>query len=201
MSIKREIAKKCKIKDLDKGRYVKREGWEPNYFETEYGRVSRVNMIGFIVGKDEQSLLFDDGTGTIPLRSFEELKKIKQEVGTLVLVVGKPRSFNEQSYIMPEIIKTIQNPKWMIHRKKELELRKKIRIQETPLKEEKLDEKPKESLIDTIMSKIIQLDQGNGVRISDVIEGFNITQGNKEINNLIEQGEIFEIKPGIVKII
>ena len=51
-SQRRQIAYKVKIGDLINGRYVREEGWQPNYIVIGDGRqVSRVNMIGIVVLK------------------------------------------------------------------------------------------------------------------------------------------------------
>lgn len=199
MSIKSEIARKCWIKDLLSGRYVKREGWESNYFETSVGRISRVNIIAVVISVQDNTIIIDDGTGMIQLRSFEQNKVFEQKPGDLVLVIGKPRSFNEEKYVVPEIIRKIDDNKWIEHRKLEL------RNTKPQLEEKKTEvikeEKPTTSQSDSLLKKIIELDTGNGVKISELLKFFDSNTINKTITQLIEEGEIFEIKPGIVKCI
>ena len=48
---KRQTAYKCTIATLNKGVFVKKQGWESNYLMTEYGDFSRVNIIAVIVDK------------------------------------------------------------------------------------------------------------------------------------------------------
>ncbi|MBC8494692.1 hypothetical protein H8D36_00900 [archaeon] len=201
MTLTRQTAKKCMIKDILEGRYVRREGWEPNYLETNYGKISRVNLMGLIIGADEYSLTLDDGSGQISLRSFEETTILKGKlVGDIVLVIGRPRLFNEQRFIVPEIIKKIVNPKWIKYRKLEL-TRAKITIKPNNEEQSISEVKTESNITDALIKKITELDKGNGTIIEELFKYFEESKANRTINQLIEQGEIFEIKPGIVKVI
>ena len=126
MAIKRETAIKCKILDVVNGRYIKREGWEANYLETALGRISRINIIGVVINNENKGLIIDDGSASIQLRDFEGKGFPHINTGVLVLVVGRPREFNEQKFIFPEIVKQIQNPKWAQLRLLELKNVKRI---------------------------------------------------------------------------
>jgi len=192
--IKRETAFKCKISDIINARYVKREGWEANYFDTSLGKISRINIIGVVVSKEEQVLVLDDGSGSIQLRNFENLDA---NIGELVLVIGRPRQYGDQTYIMPEIIKKT-TPEWAKYRLLELKNHKPVVIEE---KEENIEKKPSLSLADSILKKIAELDKGNGVRIDEILNHFKSGSADNTITQLIEEGEIFELKPGIVKMI
>ncbi|NQU98390.1 hypothetical protein HQ533_02900 [Candidatus Woesearchaeota archaeon] len=198
-TIRRQTAKKCRIKDILEGRYVKREGWEPNYFETSLGKISRANILGVVISADEESITVDDGTGKIQLRTFEKEKPFtKNKVGEIVLIIGKPRVFNEEKYIVTEIVKTIDNKRWVELRSLEL---KKIDTQPTNKEEIVSEKKEIVTIADDLIKKISELDNGFGVKIEEAIKEFDPIGANKTMNQLIEQGEIFEIKPGIVKII
>ena len=258
---KRETAIKCHIKDLLDGRFIKREGWEPSYIETKRGNISRVNIIGAIIKKEGEVLILDDGTGQIIIRSFEQDNKIaKTNVGEIQLIIGRPREFGDEKYIVPEIIKKIENSSWIMYRKLELQdetgpvVENKITITEEtsedkPVETEKIsqDEKPesepvktaeqpktqesvevednkiistsetkevlskpvkkieieeaKIDIVDSVLQKISELDAGVGVKIEDIIKHFEKESANATINKLIEQGDIFEVKPGIVKVL
>ena len=122
---KRQIAYKVKISDLITGHYVKEEGWEPNYVVTKKGNISRANIIGVIVLTSSEgsapSITIDDGSGQIIVRNFENPKIFENlNLGDPVLIIGRPRDFNG-IYIIPEIIKKIENKKWLDVRKKELD--------------------------------------------------------------------------------
>ena len=62
---KRQTAYKIRVKDILDSRYIKTEGFEPNYLEVDSQEISRVNIIGVVVEKSSQYnqgiLSLDDG--------------------------------------------------------------------------------------------------------------------------------------------
>ena len=71
-NVKRLTANKLLIKNILNSEYVKEEGWNPNYLKTEKWKVSKLQLIAFIIGVDNNSMTIDDSTGTIILRVFNE---------------------------------------------------------------------------------------------------------------------------------
>ncbi|MBU0471310.1 MAG: hypothetical protein KKF89_05895 [Nanoarchaeota archaeon] len=200
--VKRQTAKKCRIKDILEGRYIKREGWEPNYLETPIGKISRINIIGVVISLDENAITIDDGSGKIQLRTFEEKNNFKKnEIGEIIIVIGKPRVFNEQKYVVPEIIKKIKNLKWIEHRLLELKETKLKKVETTKPIIEENNSLNTINNTEEILKKICEMDKGMGVKIEELIKSSNHVNANNLINQMIEHGDIFEIKPGIVKII
>lgn len=208
-SQRRQIAYKVKIKDLVNGRYVKEEGWQPNYIIIGDGRqVSRVNLIGIVVLKpveesnNYQSIIIDDGSGKISVRSFEgDILKIPK-VGDVILLIGRPREYGNEKYVVPEIVRIIDNKKWIDVRKLEIELHsKKYRAKEDVVLEEEIIENKKENNADRIFKLIKDIDNGDGVDTEEIISKANVTGAEKIIANLLEEGEIFEIKPGKLKVL
>lgn len=204
--IKRQIAFKCNIVSLNNGVFVRKPGWESNYVMTDYGDFSRVNIIAVVVAKDENSLTLDDGTGNIVARTFDQREKFLDiNIGDLVLTVARPREFNNQIYLTVEIIKKIDKT-WINYRKKELNLIKKVREVNSLKKKE---EKPEALIVEntsTVSSKerlikiISQLDTGSGASIDDVITISKISNSEDIIQDMLLKGEIFEIKPGRLKL-
>ena len=148
---------------------------------------------------DNQNLIIDDGSGNIGLRSFEDNKTIeKLNIGESILVIGRPREFGNQRYIVIEIIKKIQEREWIELRKKELINTikpKENNIQTYNVKEEVITEE------ENLISIIKRLDKGDGIDINDVIEKSKDTDAERKINNMIKIGELFEIKPGKIKVL
>ena len=113
MEIKRLTAKKASIKELNSGKYIKREGFESSYILTNQGRkLSRVRILALIVGKfisdDEKyaAITLDDSTDTIRCKAFVNTKIFDGfGPGDLVDVFGKVREYNGEIYIMSEIIR------------------------------------------------------------------------------------------------
>ncbi|MBW2984922.1 hypothetical protein KY361_07405 [Candidatus Woesearchaeota archaeon] len=195
---KRQVAYKVRIKDILDGEYVKEEGWMPNYVRLVDGtRVSRVNIIGTVVLKtDEQnykSIIIDDASGKLPVRDFEERRLFNGvEIGDVILVIGRPREFGEK-YIVPEIIKKINDQGWIEVRRAEL------KKPELKVSEEKVDVIA--SPADRIFSLIKEADEGSGVDIEDIIKRSKISDAEKIIRGLLEEGEVFELKPGRIKVL
>ena len=209
----RSTATVCTIKDLIKNKFIKKQGWDPSYVLSNYGKIFRINIIGVVVSKNTNDCLLDDGTGKIILRSFTT--SFDSEIGDFVRVIGKPREFNNEIFINCEIIKKIKNKKWIDFRKKELTLRieQKTEVKEEyiqEVKEKPMNEKQfieKKTLVEkelTNAEKIIniieELDSKDGASMDKVISRSNIVDAEKLIKNLMEEGEIFQIKPGKLKV-
>ncbi len=201
---RRQIAYKIGIKDILNSKYIKTEGFNPNYLEIHEQEISRINIIGVIVQKSAldnyKNLTIDDGTGKISARVFENnilLEKI--DIGDVVLIIGRPREFSSEKYILIETIKKI-NPLWAKARK--LELIKNIKVANTSsnnnsfIKEEVVDLNPTNKIIRLIK----ELDKGDGVSI-ETISSKNIKDIDKIIDILLKEGDIFEIKPGKLKVL
>ncbi len=200
---KRQIAYKVKISDiLDKG-FAKDE-FSAGYIKLDKANVSRVNVIATVVYKSESSnystAIIDDGTGKILVRSFENFDKFsKIDVGDTILAIGKIREFNNERYIMPEIFKKINNVGWVNVRKLELENTK--ISDDVKIKDKRLIAEVSTNVNEEIYLLIKSLDKGDGVPIDDVISNSNDVEAENIINKLLENGDVFEIKPGRLKIL
>jgi RPA family protein len=206
---KRQIAYKIRIKDILNGRYINEEGWTPNYVETANGKkVSRVNVMGIVVAKEEdnvtgyKSVLIDDSTGKIPARSFGEESGMMQriQIGDIVIAIGRPREYGSERYLALEIIKKINDKRWIEVRRLELDSKieeKKEAAGETSAVEESVVN-GKESIYDKIIDFIKRKDNGEGVNFEDIIKEFN---NEDAVKSLLSEGELFEIRPGRVKVL
>lgn len=231
-SQKRQVAYKVRINDILNGQYVKEEGeWVPNYIQIRDKKVSRINLIAVIVSKQEeennnqQNLLIDDGSGRISIRSFEGGEGFSEiNVGDFVMVIGRPREYFNEKYIVSEILKKVDNPLWVEVRKLELGDKGEIKEQTEVTKSEVVnDGRASEEEVnrikdsknpsgitvdlgeDDINKKIFDLikgiDSGGGADTQEVITKLNTDDGEQIITRLLEQGEVFEIKPGKLKIL
>jgi len=210
---KRQVAYKIRIKDILDGKYVREEGdWVPNYIEIGNRKISRANIIATVVAKQPlegtnyQSILVDDGSGKIIVRSFEENDSFKDiKIGDFVLIIGRPREYLNEKYIVAEIIKKIENPLWIEVRKLELENKKEIHKKDENKNKVEQIVTEEETIQDDINSKIFRLikemDQGNGVEIDEVVSKSKVEKAEEIINKLLRAGEIFEIKPGKLKVL
>ena len=211
---KRQVAHKVPIMQINQGEYVKQQGWEPNYILLPTNeKVSRVNIIAAVTSISSDapfnSVIVDDGTGSIELRSFEE-KNIteKLQIGQVVNVIGRPRLFGTEKFIVPEIIRQIQNPKWIQVRSFEIKRhtfthKTDVEITNTTKEPVKVEEKIEDpsSDYDKIIKLIKEKDSGQGVDTQILIKELNQPKAEDIINKLLELGEIFETQPGKIKVL
>ena len=127
--MKRMTAVRATISDVVNGTYGDDNG---AHVTSSYGvELRRVVLVGFVVSKFSSepeggkkritSITLDDGTETIRINVFGEeesalLQGVKQDI--LVLVIGKVRrsknpKYEEDVYIIPEIVKEIKDPNYM----------------------------------------------------------------------------------------
>jgi len=199
---KRNIAFKFRIGDILIGKPII-DGERFSFLELGDKKIVRVNLIGNIVEKYESEgekkysvLTLDDGSGQITLRTFgddtEKFKNINQ--GQTVLVIGLLRYFNNELYISPEIIRE-QDPKYLLVRKLEIE-KDKSRNSEPVAREQKIAVKVK--ILGTIKSSEV----GGGIEVDKIIMSLRDISPviiNQEIQKLLEEGIVFEPRPGKVR--
>lgn len=229
---KRQVAFKVSIADILNNPYKKEEGWLPNYVLVGSKKVSRANIIGVIVSKesgdgDSENFVIDDGSDRVSLRFFKPDDLIN--VGDVVNVIGRPREFGSDRYLVPEIMKRIKDTGWVQVRKKELMLdkheinRDKINlnknVQESPVDKETVSGSDVESTKLETVSSIVEsedftespqglildtikkLDDGSGVSFEDASVKSGVDSAEKWIKRLLETGDIFEVKPGRYKVL
>ena len=201
----RETAKICSVNDLLVGEYVVQEGWLPNYIKINDRKLSRVNIMGFVVEKPSPfRFLLDDGTGSISVNDFNNTKKTANlKVGDPVLVVGRPRKANEETFISCEIANPDQlkeNPEWLKIRKQQLNNPEKIIEPKETLKEEIVPNQAINLTGDEIIDFVKKKDSGEGCSIESIIDYFG-KEADDLIITLLSMGEVFEIKPGKIKVL
>ena len=199
---KRQTAYKLRVKDILDSKYIKTSGMEPNYIEIGLKQISRVNILGVVVEKSEinnyKALAIDDGSGRIPVRVFDDKIFLSNvEVGDIVNLIGRPREFSSEKYVIIEAIKKT-NHAWA--RVRNLELQKNGNDNWTdkaiPDKENGIGLNPKNKII--LMIK--ELDNGDGVLIENILSK-NVDGAEKIIDALLKEGNIFEVKPGKLKVL
>ena len=107
---KRLTAIKTSIGPIIHGKYIAQEGFEPNYVQTEHGRLSRVRVLGTVVDKFVSesgklaALTIDDGTATIRSKAFGGIAVFSSiETGAIVDVVGRVKEYQGEIYLSPEL--------------------------------------------------------------------------------------------------
>lgn len=196
---KRNVAFKLRIGDLALGKSVFDNGKFIS-LELENKKIIRVNVVGNIVEKYDSEgekkfsvFTLDDGSGQIKIRAFgDDVAKFKEiPQGLTVVVIGVLRNFNNETYILPEIIKE-QNPKYLLARK--LELEKDRTLTAPPIEKSQIF-----AIRDKIMDSIKNSEMEGGLETDKII--LNLREAspeiiNQEIKKLLEDGVIFEPRPG-----
>jgi len=215
----RHTALKVWIRWLTEGKFISNPGWESNHILYDDIKIGRANIVGVVVQKSASKVLnydyivVDDGTGRIAVRAFEERQMLQDlQIGDLVNVIGRPREYGAEAYLVPEIARTIEDPLWAEVRKRELE-----HVPSTPLKpaQERIatetvpwqpDSKKEEddAIItprDKLLATIRALDGGDGVDVETILAKTADAQAGKMLQGMLLRGDIFEVKPGRIKIL
>ncbi len=129
---KRETAYKLRIGDVLRGKPIlsSEEGRERfNFLELGNNKIVRVNVVGNIIDKFQSEgekkfafLTLDDASGQINAKTFGQDVSMFENIsqGHTVMLIGLLRVFNNELYILPEIIKII-DPRYLLIRKLEIE--------------------------------------------------------------------------------
>lgn len=118
-------AVRASISDITNGKYGDDNG--PHVVSPFGVELRRVVVVGFVVNKfyregdgaDKkrfESITIDDGTDTIRVKVWGDedaalLEGVKENI--LTLVVGKVRNFEDETYIIPEIVRELTDPNYM----------------------------------------------------------------------------------------
>ena len=193
--MKRHVAFKLRIGSILSGKPVF-EGEKLKNLEVNGRNVSRVNLIANITDKYIQegdkkfgSVTLDDATGQIKIKLFgEDVKKFEElNQGDTVLVVGMVRSWNNEVYITPEIIKK-KEPAYLLVRKLEAEAEQPKTLEKGQIAE----------LKDKILVMVKEAEKDGGIDIEKIILELKEPPAviNSEIKKLLEDGIAYEPRPG-----
>lgn len=200
---KREIAYKLRIGEILRGKPAisTADGRERfNFLELGDRKIVRVNVVANVIDKfiseGEKrfaTLTLDDASGQINAKTFGEDVKLFEEInqGTTLMIIGVLRIFNNELYILPEILKPI-DPRYLLVRKLEIE-------KEMPKEEAKPEEIV--AVKDQIIARIKQEEPNEGIDTEKLVMEIKADPGliNQEIKKLLEEGIIYEPRPGRVR--
>lgn len=193
---KRNVAYKLRIGDILKSKPTMNEG-KLLFLELGNKKVIRVNVIANVVDKFASigekkyaTLTLDDASGQLRLKSFgDDVALIEQFTqGDTLQIIGLVREYNSELYITPEVIKKI-DPRWLLVRKLEIQKNREA-IPVTNM-----------ALRDIILEKVKAAEKDNGLDIDALIMDTEAKPEliNQEITKLIEEGVIYEPRPGRVR--
>jgi len=111
-------AVRSNVADIVNGTFRDENG--PHVVSPHGVELRRVALVGFVidcyVGQGNfASITIDDGTETIRAKAWgaEAGALEKVEPNTLALFIGKVREYEDEVYLVPEIIRTIEDPNYM----------------------------------------------------------------------------------------
>lgn len=191
---KRNVAYKLRIGDLLKAKPIMNEA-RLLFVELGDKKIVRVNLIANVIDKyfndgekKYASLTLDDATGQIKLKSFgDDIYALKDVVqGDTLQVIGIVRDYNNEVYVTPEITKKV-DPKWLLVRKLEIQKTRK----DLPLAKNA-------PIRDVILEEIKKADSSGGIDTESLIMNMEASPDliNGEIKKLLEEGMIYEPRPG-----
>lgn len=197
---KRNIAFKYRVGDILLAKPIL-DGEKFLFVELGDKKISRTNIVGNIIDKYESEgdkkyafFTLDDGSGQIKLKIFgddtDKFKDITQ--GLTVIVVGSVRNWNNETYIQPEIIKET-DPRYLLIRKLEIEKNRKETAKPIETKKEA------GAIKDQILDMIKTAEEDGGIDTDQIILKLqNVSPDiiNQEVHKLLEEGIIFEPRPG-----
>jgi RPA family protein len=223
------------------------EGNRFRFIEVKGKEIYRINLIANVIDKFESNqkqyinITLDDGTGNIRVKAFADSIHLLQNIhlGDSVILVGVLRHYNDELYVMPEIIKAV-DPKWLVARKMELEadygelysntrayedVNDNSSLETVPQDKLKNPEEAKqemEKIIENVAYEKIEVPKTASaglrekiiemIRLSETEGGMDIDKLimsmkepveniNKEVTELLEEGSIYEPKPGRLRIL
>lgn len=192
---KRNIAFKYRIGQLLGGKPLM-EGDRMKSLQIDEKNVVRANLIANVIEKYIQegekkfgSLTLDDGSGQIKVKAFgddvEKLASFNQ--GETILVIGMIRSWNNELYLTPDIIKK-KDTNYLLIRKLEVE-------QALP---KRTDKEASTQLKDRLLALVKEAEKDQGIESEKLI--FELKEHpsliNQEIKKLLEEGMVYEPRPG-----
>ena len=152
--------------------------------------------------KNFVSITLDDGSSSIKAKTWREDTTLIQNIqkGAITRVIGKIRSYNDETYLIPEIVREV-GPNWeLVHKLQLLKLQgKPERIVQKQQVMDKVEEEIviSESDRQKILALIEKLDrEEGGANKQKIMEQSHIQEDtiNTIIEDLMKEGEIFELK-------
>ncbi len=228
----RMTAVRAAVIDIVNGTYGEDNG---PHVVSPYGvELRRVALVGLIVdqysGQGFASITIDDGTETIRAKAWggEATSLEKVETNILALIVGKIREYEGELYVVPEIVRELDDPNYMTVHKMEryvamltrsgvtpeltAELETFTEELSPPPKSETPAKKPKEKkakqvtgkIYKQIMQYIEQNSKADGVPIASIVDffeekGHDRTDIQLKVLDLQSQGNLVEVKVGVYR--
>ncbi|MFW9805431.1 MAG: hypothetical protein ACFFFK_01720 [Candidatus Thorarchaeota archaeon] len=218
----RMTAVRASISDITNGLFSSDDG--PHIVSPFGVELRRVVVVGFVVNKfsrpgDDtgkkrfEGITLDDGTDTIGVKVWGEeeaakLEDVKENI--LALVVGRIREYNEEVYLMPEIVRELTDPNYMslhlMERYKAVLNRSGVSLPDTlEQQQELLSSSPGVSVSGKLANDIIAYVRleapPEGIPLKDIVAYFEKKGQDSEkvqtkVFNLVAEGALNEVSIG-----
>lgn len=194
-ALKRKVAYKVRIGQIHEAK-PNLDGERLRSIEINGQEIVRINLIANVIDKYIQegekkfgSLDLDDASGQIKLKLFgDDVKKIEPfNQGDTIQVIGLIRSWNNETYVTPEIIKK-KDPTFLLIRKLEVDSKAPKTLDRSQIAE----------LKDKILTMVKNAETEGGIDIEKIIMELKEPPAtiNNEIKKLLEDGLCYEPRPG-----
>ncbi len=196
---------------------------DPNVFFFQQYKLSRVNILGVVVetyvNKENSyaTLTLDDGSGRIVVKAWkEDVPNLQRfHTGEVALVLGRVKE-GSPYYIQSEVARPLSET-WLQFRKAELlklygQAPAAPVVKFTPRQssssddeemmtavvEEKIDDTPSTNARGKILQLIESLNTGDGADYTQVVQQSGVSEAQAEqfIQDMLKDGEVFQMKPG-----
>ena len=218
----RMTAVRASISDITNGSFSDDNG--PHVVSPFGVELRRVVIVGFVVNKfyregDDtgkkrfESITVDDGTDTIGVKVWGEedasmLEGVKESI--LALVIGKVRQYNEEVYLIPEIVRELTDPNYMslhlMERYKAVLNRSGISLPDTEEQQQELltttASKPVSGKLANDIIAYVRLEAPpKGIPLKDIVAYFEKKDQDSEkvqtkVFNLVAEGALNEVSIG-----
>ncbi|MCD6244450.1 MAG: hypothetical protein J7J65_04375 [Candidatus Korarchaeota archaeon] len=194
-----EPAYKVRIKEIYEGEFEEISVNHVRYFRFPWGSVSKARVMGIVISSwisDDGSfarLEIHDGTGSIQLKAWEEdVSRLFDpetgylfEIGTILDVIGRIRSWRDTVYLYPMIVEKVSDPNLILLRELEI-LRRMLRFRFPP--SAKKEDYPIDKTIIKLLKEVGPL---SPEEISDLL-GWELNDVLDKLDGLRELGLIYK---------
>jgi len=216
-ALTRLTAVPCQIRDIAETEQLPLESGN-TFFHSPLGIVSRVVLTGLLISWDGEVGMLDDGTGQIIFRCPEQHPRSildSLNIGSILFLTARLRNLGKETYLSVETAHALTDPYWLTYRKFEIALFRMNAPTEvssptpppspaqgntTQTQEDASQSLQKKHPQDILLDTIRLLDTGDGADIELVMKHMK-ADDDEQIQKFIKQGDIYEHKPGKLKIL
>lgn len=121
----RHIAYRVWINDLLTGNFVFRESeLDSSHILINDKKISRVNLIATVIQKYESedlsyvSITIEDGSADIRVKAWRDDVDLISDlmIGDLIMIIGRVKKYEDEIYLVPEIVKKINSNWELVHK-------------------------------------------------------------------------------------